>query len=504
MVKLIRLTTNNTNGIFNNILNTDVIIEENSKIALCNFSAEIRQDIISINATNDKINCQLIASEGMLSTNLSLNTYGKNNYEDLFNDMTYKLNKLVSYLNSNIGRQWLCCVNDTNNKVEIAIKKGMISKPEITATSPNLKLKNVQKVNEVGVNTYHRLESADILGNNAFMYYNNPISKGSGTWRARIARATNQAGTDPKGVIIGLVKQENKPIDSTVEIALSNISYGISFTTTSGKYSKIIDGVETLSNTDVNVYSDTGEEQTKNDYIDIEISNGKISGNIYKWNDTTQEQEIVLLFELDYTQEHLFPVIIFRGNETARIKDIVFSNDPYYNNQIQDYIEEDEAGIVYVKPPIPYNKKATVGFFQFESNQLASYLGFSNSRIPSFGDVNLTNDYVFKADVEFTLSDLSDTYVIELLGNIQLDSYDTIDKQRRNILHTIIQPNIISQRLVYMAPYPLWIDIYNKQKLTLRNFSCRVLKEDLTPVVFSGFSQLTLLIETSHNIKTPF
>jgi hypothetical protein len=195
MVKLIRLTTTNSNGIFNNTLNTDVIVEENSKIALCNFSAEIRQDIISINATNDKINCQLVGAEGILTTNLSINTYSKDNYEDLFNDMTYKLNKITSYLSSNIGRQWLTCVNDATNKVEIAIKKGLISKPEIIETSPNLKLKNVQKV--TGVNTYHRLATADILGNNAFMYYNNPISKGSGTWRGRIARVSTQAGTDP-------------------------------------------------------------------------------------------------------------------------------------------------------------------------------------------------------------------------------------------------------------------------------------------------------------------
>jgi hypothetical protein len=491
MVKLIRLTTTNSNGIFNNTLNTDVIVEENSKIALCNFSAEIRQDIININATNDKINCQLVGTEGILTTNLSLNTYSKNNYEDLFNDMTYKLNKITSYLSSNIGRQWLTCVNDTNNKVEIAIKKGLISKPEIIETSPNLKLKNVQKV--VGVNTFHRLASADILGNNSFMYYNNPISKGSGTWRGRIARATQS-----QGCIIGLIKEENKPVDTTVEIPLTNIEYGISFTTTTaGKYSRIIQGVETISNTDVNVYADTGDEQTKNDYIDIEISDGKISGRVYKWNVSTNTQQQYTLFNFDYTQDHLFPVIIFPGNETARMKDIIFSNDPYYNDQVEEYVEKLEAGITYVSPPVPFNKKPTVGFFQFESNSLASYLGFNNSRIPSSGEVQIGNNYVFQADIEFTLSDLSDTYVIELLGNIQLDAYDTIDKQRRNILHTIIQPNIVSQRLVYMAPYPLYIDIKNKQKLTMRNFSCRVLKEDLTPVVFSGFSQITILIEST-------
>lgn len=500
MVKLIRLTTNNTNGIFNNILNTDVIIEENSKIALCNFSAEIRQDIININATNDKINCQILKKdEGPRSTNLSNNTYGKNNYEDLFDDMTYKLNTIVSYQPSNIGRQWLACVNDSTNKCEIAIKKGQISKPEITETSPNLKLKDVQKV--VGVNTYHRLETANTLGNNAFMYYNNPISKGSGTLRGRIARASEQPGTEPKGVIIGLVKQENKPVDTTLIIPTINISYGISFTTTDGKYSTIINGEETITDLDVNVYGSSGEDQTKNDYIDLEISNGKLYGKVYKWDSEDNESVYYPLFEIDYTQENLFPVIIFRGHETARIKDIMFSNDPYYNNLVEAYIENEEVGNVYVKPPTPNNKgKPTVGYFQFESNELATYLGYNNSRIPSSGEVEIGTSYIFKADNEFTLSDLSDTYVVELLGNIQLDAYDTIDKQRRNILHTIIQPNIVSQRLVYMAPYPLWIDIKNKQKLTMRNFSCRVLKEDLSPVVFSGFSQITILIESSNNI----
>ena len=55
MVKLIRLTSKNNNGIFNNIVNTDIIIEKNSKIALCNFSAEIRQGIKAITSSADEV-----------------------------------------------------------------------------------------------------------------------------------------------------------------------------------------------------------------------------------------------------------------------------------------------------------------------------------------------------------------------------------------------------------------------------------------------------------------
>jgi len=121
---------------------------------------------------------------------------------------------------------------------------------------------------------------------------------------------------------------------------------------------------------------------------------------------------------------------------------------------------------------------------------LAKFLGYKQTMYESENLLNIN----FSAFYSFQPADFSDSFVIELL-NLNVDSYDGLTKERRNFLHTIVQADIVRNRLTYTAPYLLFLDMKNSQPLSLRQIKARMLKEDLSQVNLTGISQLTLIVE---------
>ena len=62
-MKLLRITTNNQECNFDNILNTDLIVNPNSKIALSNASFTVQYPTVEINKDNDTISYNITATE---------------------------------------------------------------------------------------------------------------------------------------------------------------------------------------------------------------------------------------------------------------------------------------------------------------------------------------------------------------------------------------------------------------------------------------------------------
>jgi hypothetical protein len=123
--------------------------------------------------------------------------------------------------------------------------------------------------------------------------------------------------------------------------------------------------------------------------------------------------------------------------------------------------------------------------------ELASFFGFKQT-IYSNSPRNTT--WILTSEDYFQPADFSDSFIVELL-NLNVDSYDGLTKERRNFLHCIVQADIIRNRLTYTAPYLLWLDIKNTNKLSIRNLKARLLKEDLSQVNLLGISQITVIIE---------
>jgi len=485
MSKLLRLTTQDPNGVFNCDLNQDLIIESNSKIALCNMSAEIDSKVITINSANEEIQYQLIQGEGQKSIFIDNQTYNKFNFSELYNDITNKLNIDMSYASANIGRQWKVEVG-TNNITTFKILRGKRIEP----TNEYADL--MKKVNINASNTDFFRSGGTPNTADSFIYSTVPNSKGTSTFRGRIKQSTQSFG-----VIMGYVLNEDRPNAETTLIDLTKIKYGVKFTQTTTSepptryYSKIINGVETLTGVIVKVYD---EEQKNNDYIDIQTVNGKIQGMIYKYvAPSSQTVENVFTEVYDHITD-LFPVIVFLGNETAKMTQVQFTRDPFYtNNGIETKTQTIDLELPLEITPPPTNAGITEGFLNIVSIDLAKFMGFERSRFPSSGTVDIGNDKGFSGNKSFQLTDLSDSYVIELM-NLNVNSYDTLSKQRSNILHVVVNPNITEEKVSYQAPFPLYISLKNQNPITLRNIKARILNEDLSTVSLSGFSMITLLI----------
>ena len=82
---------------------------------------------------------------------------------------------------------------------------------------------------------------------------------------------------------------------------------------------------------------------------------------------------------------------------------------------------------------------------------------------------------------------------MELL-NIQIASYDGLTGQRKSYISIIPQTDKDGV-VIYDASYPVFIDINNSQKLSLRNIKARILNNDGSPISMRGLASLVLLIE---------
>lgn len=468
---MIRMTTQDPNGFYNNEFHSDIIIEPNSRIALHSMTAEINTESITISAgVNDNIQYKMTAGATTFrSLHITEGTYNSSNYTTLFSDITTKMNRLMLYNDNEIGRQWRAGVN-INKKVVFENVLGEYIRPPISTESNN-KVASVKSETVKSTNTYisRRLSGQGTVGNpDSFIYIKAPQCKGSAQLRAKIINITNN---NTENVILGYTT--TPPDTTTTSIDLSSIKYGIKCNSSTNTYSYYINGVLTPS---------TRTQQT-NDIISIDTHQDRIFLTVYK-NDGAVIENIFQASSYNHT-DNLFPVIVFLGDNTKGIANIQFSSDPFYQvlNEIVEPIEL--IGTVPISSSNP-----TIKTLQFMDTDLASFFGYKQT----FYESPRGTSYPFIAENFFQPADFSDSFVLELM-NLNVDSYDGLTKERRNFLHCIVQADIIRNRLTYTAPFLLWLDIKNTNKIALRNIKMRLLKEDLSQVNLMGISQVTIVIE---------
>ncbi len=79
--------------------------------------------------------------------------------------------------------------------------------------------------------------------------------------------------------------------------------------------------------------------------------------------------------------------------------------------------------------------------------------------------------------------------------NMQVDSYDGLEKGRRNIIATIPTNSDENGVIVNEASNLVFIDLDNAQPRYFRNIKARLLYGDLSDVKTIGLTSLTLLIK---------
>jgi len=487
-MRLIRLTTEDPNAIFDNQFKNDIVITPKSKIALKSLSLEVDTSELEIDSSNDKISFQTSTTQGQKDAQLDHLTYDGTTAPQLFNDMNRKMNAQLTTdtgsANDNIGLQ----INNSVNKqtrFQTEFKKARLGEHLQHVVLD----KGPRAVNTSGSTGFKVFKASGgataITGNECFFYDSRDICKGGGVSRIKTSLITGLSGNR---FIMGLTSINPDTLSNNTPFNLSDVKYGIQAGHSGDKYYPILNGV---------VGSASSLIPALNDITEMGISGGKVVGRVWK---TSSSNYTDILTPEDYTFEDLYPIIILLGRDTEiQLQNLRYTPNPYHPNSTYSGFDLDNEGRLGATPPNQGNfGNPTEHFLEFEGSSLSSFLGFRNNRIPQSGTVSKV-DYIAVADKIFRPNNISDAFIVEML-NIGLDSYDGETQDRKSYL-SVVPKSDSSGGVVYDAVFPIFIDINNFQPLSLRNIKCRVLNNDLSPVKMLGLSTLSLLIENGEERK---
>jgi hypothetical protein len=480
-MKLIRLVTEDSTGLFNNTFNEDLLVKPNSKLALQSLSIETLNNVIDIDSSNDEIQFQV--SNGFLKTaRLSHASYNRNNYNDLLIDIQNALNNETGYLDPtdiirrNFGLEWKAEI-DTNKKVSVAYEIGVNGDYEDKFNIPADKLEFVTNLTRRVLRPQAGQPSD--ANNDRSALFDTYISRGCSFIRARTHKyATVLAPPRQNGYIIGLSKTNISALQPN-ELTDAMLSYGIAVTCLNNarRYYTVADGVYTLSATLPNF---NGDGDVNNDYQEVMINFNKVTANIYQNGDPIP----VPLFDAAYTAgEKLYPFIVFRGTN-GEINSIRTIPSPY------GAVTQGSEIIELAAPPQP-QRNAGDNFIEF-SQSLGEFLGFQNPRRPQNGFINAV-EVNYTAGTLFEATDIADAFVIELL-NLRCESYDGLKQQRKNILAVVPKSNQGGE-LIYETNTPFFIDLNNAKEILLRNIKIRVVRPDYSEIRLLGTATMVLLLD---------
>lgn len=484
-MRLLRLTTQDKNAIFDATFNEDFIIPKDAKIALQNISIEADKNTLTIDGQNNTITYQVSEAIGQTQIALDFGSYSGSNYQDLLTDIENKLNAntgfdSVSGNRRELGLEWEAIVG-TSNKVTIEVEQGEFGEFSEFWDYENSEVQRVV----TGGGLWSRKDGEPASSNfEASMTYPYFIARGNGYTRGKIYTLENPSSTpeDENGFILGL---SVSPLEPNA-VSLADIKYGLFCVIDSGgtrSYQVIHNGV--IGAPSIVPVGYLGDGNAGNDFIEITINSGKVQINCYQGGSSVPTP----IEEFTYTAgQALYPVNTFFGaRANARMNNIRLTDSPF-NNFDKNAGNQQEAGVGLPPQPDTRNNEQ---FLNFGSISVANYLGYKNQRQPQSGFINVSNA-VYLADFQFNDKVVADAFLIEML-NIPLDSYDSFVNQRKNLLAVVPQSDKEGV-VIYEPSTPFFIDVKNQQDLLLRNIRARVVAPDYTPFAMRGLATMTILI----------
>ena len=303
----------------------------------------------------------------------------------------------------------------------------------------------------------------------------------------------------PEGeIILGLLN--SNPHAKSGAFSLADIKYDIILdqdlsTVTPLPADPIINEVDYILD---GVVYNSGYTPKNDDYLVIEIKNGKLELNVYPYIGN----DVINLYttNFDYSNYYYPGLFLVSTNSIdgdvftqTKIQEVQFMRDQFFGvNKISPDVKEDTDFIGISPPSQTGSLESTNNFVSFHGQDLANFLGF-NRLFSGYSYAKL--EYTYTADTKFSPSYIPDSIIVELL-NIDLKSYDSLDNKRRSILAVI--PNLYNNnvgKIIYDVDYPLYISVRNENPIYLRNIRARVLNSDLSPITLKGRAVMTILLK---------
>ena len=506
-MRLIRLTSTSPDGIIDNNFQAEILLKENSQIALDSLTMEVSPNEIIVDDKNDKITFSIEVGKSLAdkSINITHGTYGgatagARTYEQLLAEIQFQMMKTLStYTDAGTGKmlgsEYKVFYND-KGKTEIAVAQAPHTLITSTQTG-NWVLSNIT-VSSDGL-TIRRGPTGAPGDLDSYMYQPIRLARGGGMVQVRVGVSTTGSDATDSGFIIG-VSRTNPALwaGGTLEDALEDIAWGVQFVDSDTQYQLIEDGEGADSGTSPVV---VGGAVGANDLIQI--------GQMYNTDDKTTEFAVsVIQTDGEITvlsdgisvsaDETYYAILIMIGSNDDSVAgacsagDLISFTDPYdpRTNAIQatNHIEKG------VNEGLIQNEKQVQIYYNFLDKALQDFLGYLNLNSGNLGYATLRS-YISHFPA-FASSQVVDNFLFELL-NLDLESYDGFTEQRQNYLSTIPATATTGNVVSYKTSYPIFLNLANKKPFTLRNIMGRILSFGNRPLQTRGQTTATLLIKDS-------
>lgn len=532
-MKLLRFTSENSNGIFTSYLNQELLIGKQSQIALGSVALELNEKELVITGANDEVQFQM-ATGGLKSFRLNHATYTSANFQVLFDDFTTKANIAMGSLvatpdaanlqiarPSEIGKQCLM-KKGKDGKTQIKMNKAR-SAPYGAQLQTNIK----QQTIDAGVKAAVVLgnitnDSTSILANSQFgqatyvcsVSQTHAIAKGCGIHRCKIRQLTNNGGAS-NGISLSLHKVN--PLLSSTPFSVTDIDYGIKFRsvfnglTQEGYYQYVVDGVliDPAQADRIPFGANTTTAANTRDIVSLEIIDGSLRGVVYQAQANLSDPPLAReLFRVAYDGvTNLWGSYTLHGGGAGMaqagvmINYIRYTPDPYQaeaDPSIATSVFEltpHDSSPLSASTPQAQRQTPSNHDIKFTGTEVSSFLGFLTSRLPQEQGFLVSNyTAIFESDNRFSSIILNDCFMIEML-NLPLESYDFDDdhRKRKNIL-SILPFDDSKNNCLVIPPQLRFLDLNNANEMRMNEIKFRIVRSDYTILSLNGLSSVVMYL----------
>jgi hypothetical protein len=480
-MRLIRLTTNDEAGFFDNQFNSEISIKSGDSIALQSASFSNQINTLDIDATNDEIKFQISAGNEK-TIHITHGLYTNENVGDLFDEIELKLNNSVGLTaGKELGLQAVC--ENTTDKIDIGFFRSPLSTVSKLQTAGFVEFKTTEfSSSKLSAEAGQASRTDD-----RYKFFQTiPFGFGSKVFRVKLKNYVDTGtGNEDNGFVMGLSEIAPNLWENEDVMTDEQKTYYIRFSREGSNYLIKSKGGNETDSGEV-AFRATGDEA---DHLELCINQGRLQGRIYKSNpDSTH-----LILDVPYDNKTvLYPFITFQGSKNnIRVGSVRINHNAFIAlNRNNKSVDTDNSFEVLTanNPPSGAGAIDTVNILTL-SPSLASFFGFNlNSTTATLGQ-----RAIFRADEEFRAT-LSNTSFMVLLSNVNIDSHNGASGNRENILAVIPQQVDKSLEIVeYETKNLYFIDI--KEDFNLKNIRARLLRIDGSPCILKGQSILTLLIK---------
>jgi len=486
-MKLVRITTEDNGGLFDNDFSTDQItVKKGDEIALQSASFSSVINTLNVTAANDELKFQInVGNEKTI--NVKHDFYHNENVDKLFEDIELKLNNSVGLVaGKELGVQFTASVDEVADKTQIGYFRSSLTTLQTLQNNNRVVFKNLEHINQ----TLRKPAGApNTTDDSSKMFQTIPFGFGSKVVRCNIRNYVDTGtGAQDNGFIFGLSEVNPAEWENSANMTEEQQTYYIKFVRNGTDYMrKVKNVIEGASGAQPSKTTGTSNE---NDQLELSINQGRIQARVYKSNPDTTE----LLFDVPYDNKTvLYPFFTFQGNQNhIRVGKMRFMYDPFIalNSNIDldtgNTIDDIELGVN--NPPGGGGANRTVNKLTLNV-ELASFFGYKSD----ITTATLGTKAIFTANEIFraTLSNVS--YLIEL-RSIPIESFN--QGHRQNIIGVIPQITDRSIKTVEYEPNNLYY-ITVLEDTTIRNLKARILRIDGSPILMRGMAVLTFLIKSN-------